>query len=124
VVRVRFHNPAHSDWNYSLFFREMTASCRLLLRSTGRWELGCLAARIGAGVLRTLDISRQGSNLVEMVVSENVALLYVNGAYVTSLDVSSHNAQGRVFIQAGEANGDFQDGVDYNFSDFTVWALP
>ena len=137
-MEVRFLNPADPKihpWDYGFGFREggRNEQYRLFFNSDSTWWLALpiqnLADRvevktIASGTLKNLDVSANGSTHFRLVVNDKLAFLFVNGEYVTAMDVSDRNQEGRLFLGTNFVIGHDFPGLVVNFQECSVWGLP
>ncbi len=136
IVEARFYNPydpAEKGWDYGFGFRDTgsDSNYRLYVESSGKWTLDSVTTRgeeadfeeVGGGHWPGLDLSAGGSNHLRLVVQGEAALFFINGAYVSTLDVSARNLFGGVWIGTGFETGHEMLGRSTRYQDFSVWSL-
>ena len=99
VAHAQLYNPygsAAGSWDYGFGFRDTGGAdqYRLVVQSDKEWMLYLVGGDpnvdlIAKGVVANLDVSTDGSNNLELWVQDGDAYFFVNGAYVTTLDVSA-----------------------------------
>ncbi len=125
VWETKFYNPGQF-WKHHFAFRITSpySQYRLLIDSTSTWILWRptegLADAVGGkivtgGQLSNLDLSPNGSNHFRLIVQDKAAYFFVNGAYISALDVSEVNTSGEMWI--GGSGGT-------HYENFIVSALP
>jgi hypothetical protein len=138
VLNVQFFNPAdrtEHPWDYGFVFRRYDSEnyYALLIRSDGTWNLyypGTREAdhrntiRLGSGIIKGMDLSSTDSNQVRLVVNEKDAFLYVNGEFVSALDVSANLSPGELHVVTGYMNSDQFPGLSVRFKDLNAAGLP
>jgi hypothetical protein len=138
VLDVQFFNPAdraEHSWDYGFVFRRYDPDNYyiLLLRSDGTWNLSYSGKRhadyremlrMGNGKIEGIDLSPTGSNKVRLVVNEKDAFLYVNGVFVSALDVSANLSPGELHVVTGYMNSDVFPGLSVGFKDLSASGLP
>jgi len=138
VIEVRLSNPADPNihpWDYGFGFREgaRNEQYRLYINSDSTWRLVLpvqnLADRVEAkdiasGTLKNLDVATSGSNHLRLVVNDKWAFLFVNGEYITAMDVSERNREGALFLGTNFVVGHDFPGLVVNFQECIVSALP
>jgi len=133
VVEVRFINPyatSKNSWDYGLMFRfaDGRQQYRLSILSDRSWTF---VNHIGnpdgivliEGTLPDLDISEGGSNQIRVIALEDTGWFYVNGKFISGLDLSSQYSGG-ILIATGFYKGNQVTGKLTEYQDFTVWSLP
>lgn len=126
VIEVRFLNPG-PNWAYQLGFRDSGpySHYRLVVNSSSQWGLimptenggpnTVQTKTIASGVATGVDLSPSGSNQVRLVVNDKAAFLFLNGQYVSAMDVSERNTSGGIWIGSG---------TSFRYENFLVSALP
>lgn len=136
VAYARFYNPydrAERTWSYGIGFRDIGADneYRLYVDSNGDWALESVTKsgdesefkKMAGGKIRNLDASPAGSNFLHLTAQGDTAIFFVNGEYVTTLDVSGKNIAGDVWVGTGLKKEHGMAGKSTRYEDFTVWPL-
>jgi hypothetical protein len=136
VAEVRFYNPyerSRGEWDYGLGFRDIgnDENYRLYVDSNGDWSFESVTAwgedanfdSVARGHLDGLDLSAGGSNHLRLIVQGGAALFFVNGDYVSTLDVSARNLHGGVWIGTGFEVGREIQGESTRYEGFSLWSL-
>ena len=138
VLDIRIFNPsdrAVHPWNFSVIFRYVSKlqNYRLVLDSDGTWRLykpeksladAVQVTRLGSGTIRGMDLTATGSNQIRFVVQDTAAYLFINGDFVTPMDVSDVNYAGDLAILTGDTRDTNFPGLSLRFKDFTISSLP
>lgn len=134
IAEVRFYNPFSSStkiWDYGMAFRSTGGGeqYRLQIRSNQTWELGYWGDDNGGilvnrGELKSLDISENGSNCIRLIVVNQKGWFFLNGKYITQLDLSKKIVSGFIWVGTGFFSGDKITGKVTKYNEFTVWSLP
>jgi hypothetical protein len=138
IAEARFYNPGPESgqpWDYGIIFPNLGTETdyRLTVSSDGDWALNLHSTGFditNRDETALLDVSEGGSNTLKLVVTEEGAYLFINGRYVTTLDldmfeiVSPDRALHPVLICAGVKSGYSVPGRATRYEDFTVWSLP
>ena len=137
IVSATFVNPysasTHS-WDYGFTLRDIGTGSnarffQIVVTSQGRWELAWRAGsdsdnqHISSGRLTGFDTSGGGQNILWIAVFDDRGLLFVNGEFVATLDLSSISARGDVAVITGAYRGDERAGAVTRFEDFQIFAL-
>jgi len=134
IVVLRFTNPfapSVATWDYGLMFRHTGTNkqYRVFVRADGTWNFQLATGQgnapyLDSGSVSNLDVSDSGTNELKLVVVDKVALFYVNGQLVKTLDVSGKTGAGDVIAAIAFINNSEVDGAITAYKDFTIWALP
>lgn len=138
VLEVRFFNPgdrAVHPWDFALTFRYVSKyeNYVLLLDSNGGWRLwkpdkgladAIQMTRLASGLVPSMDLAPTGSNLVRVVVQDKAAHLFVNGQFVTTMDISVNNSAGDMAISTGNQYQTDFPGLSMRYQDLVVSSLP
>lgn len=138
VLDIQIFNPsdrAVHPWNFSVIFRYVTKlqNYRLVLDSEGTWRLykpdksladAVQVTRLGSGIIRGMNLLPTGSNQIRFVVQDTAAFLFVNGEFVTPMDVSEVNYPGDLAILTGDTRDTNFPGLSMRYKDFTISSLP
>jgi hypothetical protein len=138
VLDVQLSNPtdqgSHS-WDYGFEFREPSRGkyLALVLRSDKTWALfvpeqsladRITLTRLGSGTISQMDVSSTGSNKVRFVVYENAAFLYVNGEFVSAMDISVNPSSGELYMIVDFLIADSYGNPSIRFNNLSVAGLP
>ncbi len=127
VVEATFVNPysaTSNDWDYGFFLRDGATgpTIHVVVTSGRRWSLvaGDEPPRevIGGGTLRNLDTSAGGRNHLRVVAIKERGWLFVNGEFVSSLDLSAVTGAGDVAVITGGFTGNEVAGAVTRFENF------
>ncbi len=129
IAEARFYNPygrARSDWDFAFQFRyNDDADYTLVISSDLIWQLDITEGRVESSVtgsLTNLDISEGGSNTLRLVAQGTSGAFYLNGEFISVLDLSANTAPGEIAVAAGFYDGYRVAGEITPFEDFTVWS--
>ena len=131
MVEATFVNPysaASNDWDYGFMLRRYDSSgkqIQVVVTSERRWYLGWREAsdadnqRLGDGTVRTFNTGPGGRNHLRVVAIEERGWLFVNGEFVSALDLSEVTGAGDVAVITGVFEGDEVAGAVTRFENFT-----
>ena len=133
IVVATFQNP-YSDstgtWDYGFFFRDEYSNnaYRLVITSTSQWILrnhveGTDSTIIQEGELPNLDTADAGFNTIWLYCSGDYGEFYVNGEYISDLDLSARQNFGDVKVGTGFSSGNKISGYSTDYFEFTVWEI-
>ena len=137
IVSATFVNPysaSSNSWDYGFIIRDggagsSTGFTQLVVTSSGRWvvssrEDGNSEGQTTAqGTLRRFDTSAGGRNLVWFAAFGESGLLFVNGDFISMLDLSDVAWSGDVAAITGAFTGDEVAGAVTRFEDFQGWSF-
>ena len=127
VVEATFVNPysaASNKWDYGFILRKNRDApfIQIVITSDRRWSLvaGDEPPRevIGGGTLRNLDTSAGGRNHLRVVAIKERGWLFINGEFVSTLDLSSVTGAGDVAVITGAFEGNEVAGAVTRFENF------
>ena len=133
VVEARFKNP-HTDadltWSYGFMIRRNLAGGfhAFVINSDGNWQHFFRLRRsdhnpaVRVGNTIAIDTAKTGSNHVRVIARGAKGELWINGTYVSRLDLSDLELFGDVRIFANYFTGDAFPGRGTYYENFTVWA--
>ncbi len=138
VLDVQLFNPADPavhPWDYGVEFRRPSKDkyLTLLLRSDKTWVLfhperttadSTILTRVSSGTVAPMDNSTTGSNKIRLVAYENAAFLYINGVFVSTMDLSVNLSAGELYLVTGFLTVDYFAGSIVRFKDLSVAGLP
>ena len=128
MVEVTFANPysaSSNSWDYGFLIRENYNSpfIHIVVNSDRRWEAksgdGPPYNHIGSGTLENLDIGAEGENHLRLFAISERGWFFVNGRFVSTLDLSDVTAAGDVAVITGAFEGDEVEGEVTRFRDFS-----
>jgi hypothetical protein len=84
---------------------------RFVVRSDSKWVLtnhsgDADGTIIAEGDLSNLDLSEGGSNLIKLILRGDRGFVFINGIYITEMDVSIRMNAGAILIGTGFYSGD------------------
>ena len=135
LVWATFVNPysaATQSWDYGFIFRQDQHDpddpfIQVIVSSNGRWAVKAGANTpyqgIGEGTLGTFDTTAGVRNLVSVAVLGKRGLLFVNGEFVSMLDLSMVTGAGDVAVITGAVEGTERVGAATQFEEFTIAPL-
>ena len=137
IVGATFTNPyssASNSWDYGFIIRDSNAQTaggfvQITVSSRGRWEAawrreGSADSRqIAVGSLGRFDTSSYGENSLLLITFGNRGALFVNGDFVSLLDLADVTGAGDIAVITGAFTGDEVAGAVTRFEDFTVGRL-
>ena len=134
VVQATFVNPydaSENPWDYGFILRDNADGPHLMLlvTSRSRWAAITRAGpfepleRIDAGTLPILDASSGGRNHLMVVSIGGRGWFFVNGDFVSAVDLSSVTSEGDAAVITGAYTGDEVAGAVTRFEDFRGFSL-
>lgn len=131
IAEIQFSNPAGADenWTYGLTFRNTGASeqYRLFFQSDHDWHFEFWDGKYGSGEsgkVEILNTSSTGTNRLRLIVDGDTAFLFVNGTYITTLDVEKKQTAGWINACVGFIAGDEKNGRSTAYNEFQIWEIP
>ncbi len=132
IISATFVNPysaSSHNWDYGFILRDeiQGPNLHLVATSAGRWHL--LSGeepprkRVANGTLGRFDTGANGQNYLWLAAFGNRGLFYVNGEFVSILDLSDVDAPGDVAVITGAFTGDELAGAFTQYKEFTVGSL-
>ena len=129
MVEATFINPysvASNTWDYGFIFRrEHTGPATHVVVTSGRrWYLAWRETsdadnqRVGGGTIPTFDASDGGRNHLRVVAIKERGWLFINGEFVSTLDLSSVTGAGDVAVITGAFEGNEVAGAVTRFENF------
>lgn len=132
VVDAVFFNPyaaSRGNWDigYSLREGDVNDQFRLAVESNGDWSLadrrGDDSTDIHSGSLTNLNTDEGEGNRLTLYMSGNEGYFFVNGQYITVLDLSSRTNSGDIGVATSLFEGYQIEGEETGFEQFTVWPI-
>ena len=130
IAEATFVNPysaASNDWDYGFLLRVERNGSRihLVLTSDQRWVLNWretpsadTSQRLGGGTLETFNTGTGGRNHLRVVAIGERGWLFVNGEFVSTLDLSDVTDAGEVAVITGAFTGNEVAGAVTRFENF------
>ena len=129
MVEATFVNPysaASNGWDYGFIFRrEHTGlQVQVLVTSDRRWYLAWRETsnadnqRVGGGTLDTFNTGAGSRNHLRVVAIKERGWLFVNGEFVSSLDLSAVTGAGDIAVITGAFTGNEVAGAVTRFENF------
>ena len=132
MVEATFVNPysaASNEWDYGFFIRDQgndsTGSfIQVIVTSHRRWFLmwretpNADSQRVSGGTLKTFDTGAGGRNHLRVVAIKERGWLFVNGEFVSALDLSDVTGAVDVAVITGAFEGDEVVGAVTRFENF------
>ena len=126
-----FRNPYSrlvGGWDYGFLFRYSEANTfhAVVVTSDGRWlhflreGEGHETETLDSGQVSGLRTGAQDSNELHIVVTEDIGWLFVNGEFISHLDLSDGPLSGDVAVITGYYHGNEVNGYSTVFQGFTV----
>ena len=136
-VIATFVNPysvAANSWDYGFHIRDsgIGSSARfvqVVVTSRGRWYVSWRQGSnseyqdIADGTLGKFDTGAGGRNTLGLFAFGERGLLFVNGEFVSMLDLSDVTGAGDIAVITGAYEGDEVAGEGTRFEDFIGWSL-
>ena len=132
VVEASFRNPhPHLDlpWSYGFLIRDSLAGGfhAFVINSDGNWQHFVRLRNedrnpaVSVGRTVAIDTAKTGSNHVRVIARGAKGELWINGTYVSGLDLSDLETFGDVSIFASYYTGEGNSGLGTYYENFTVW---
>ena len=132
IVSATFVNPysaATNSWDYGFIIRRSgTGSTArfitIAVTSRGRWDVSWRQGSssgnqdIADGTLRKFDTSKGGRNTLWLAAFGERGLLFVNGDFISMLDLSDVTGPGDIAVITGAFEGDEVAGAVTGYDDF------
>lgn len=132
VIEATFFNPyatSEGIWDIGFMFRDGGGNnqYRLVITSDSDWALDLWEeTNIGLqndGTVRNLDTGLNGQNRITLYVNGELGYFWLNGLFVSKLDLSYRPDSGNIFIGSGFYIGNEIPGRDTPYQGFAVWAV-
>jgi len=124
------YSGSSNVWDFGTMFRTYeNGDFRIVLHHYKGWEYIHHTIKpenfltLEAGEIPGLGTNKGDTNLLQLVVMNEIGWLYVNDSKVAKLDLSSNQNSGAACIAIGFYNNTEQSGEKTPYSDFTVWEL-
>lgn len=134
IVDVTFTNPyspGENGWDYGFIFRheDQNTQFRFVIRSNKTWELlnntgDPDGSAVDQGDLADLNVAENGTNYVRLVCQGEKGLFFLNGVFISEVDLTARMNSGDIYLATGIYSGDEVAGKSTGYSDFTIWATP
>ena len=130
VVAATFVNPysaSSNDWDYGFILRRYDSTgqqIQVVVTSDRRWYLGWREMsnagnqRLGGGTLGNFNTGAGGRNHLRVVAIDGRGWFFVNGDFVSALDLSDVSGPGDVAVISGAFEGDEVAGAVTRFENF------
>ena len=114
MVEATFVNPysaASNKWDYGFSLRDTAPFIQVVVTSDQRWYLAWRETpaannqQVGGGTIPTFDTSAGGRNHLRVVAIKERGWLFVNGEFVSALDLSDVTGAGDVAVITGAFEG-------------------
>ncbi len=128
VTEVVFTNPSPTSqgWDFGFLIHDQgTEFYTIAVSSVGEWNILLTLAdttTIASGSLSNFDTSEGGSNSLRLIATGDVALLYLNDEFVTTIDLTGLPDSGDVSIASG-LNTEYDVERQFEYRNFTIWPL-
>lgn len=132
VVDAVFYNPyaaSRGNWDigYALREGEVNDQFRLAVESNGDWSLGDRRGDednyVNSGTLSNLNTADGDGNRLTVYLNGDVGYFFVNGQFISELDLSVRTNSGDVGVATSLFAGYEIEGEETGFDEFTVWPL-
>ncbi len=131
VMQVEMVNPygtATGSWDFGLIFRQSDVDdeMRLVVRSDGLWNLndrtpGTDNFLQDGDVSEWLDLASTGSNLFELIAIGEQGYFFLNGEFISELDLSSRINPGDIALGTGFYGVNERSGEVTAYNNFGLW---
>lgn len=124
-------SASEGKWSHGFIFRsdKSGALTAVFVRSDGMWYHVARAGTpdsdrtVASGFSTAIKLNRGDTNQIRIVAKLNDGWLFVNGTFVTTLDLSSNSNPGVVSIVSGYFSTDIRDGTIIRYTQFQVGNL-
>ena len=137
IVSATFTNPysaASNPWDYGFIIRASGTDAarrfiQIVVNGRGLWTVdwrqgtGGEKREIADGALKQFNTGRDGQNTIWLAVFDGRGLLFVNGDFISELDLSEVTGPGDVAIGTGFFTGGEVAGAVTHYMDFIVGGL-
>ena len=137
VVEATFINPysaGYNSWDYGFIIRDQGDDpedlfTQIVVASDGHWSAltrngdSSYENRMGGGTLWNFYVGEGDENHLRVVVIGWRGWFFVNGEFVSTLDLSDATKAGDVAVITGAFEGDEVDGKVTRFEDFSITRL-
>jgi len=138
VAEATFTNPfaaaEKETWDIGFSFRvaETGDGYRLIIHENRTWEL--INKQKGSAkvidsdknpthVKMRLDDTNAAVNRIRIIVLDNKGLLFVNGGFVSDMNLSALTEAGDVVVMSGYGEKSQKEGSSTKIEDFTIWKI-
>ena len=128
VVEATFTNPysfGYNSWDYGFMLRKNGDApfIHVVVNSDSRWSIksgeGAPYNHLGGGTLRNLLVGDGDENHLRVVAIGRRGWFFVNGEFISTLDLSDVTRAGDVAVITGAFSGNEVDGKATRFENFT-----
>ena len=134
-AEAQLFNPTDAStntWDFGFVFRyvDVVNHYRLTVSSNKQWWLANAtgsvedAKTVAQGTVTNLNVSKDGTNQIGLVVNDRVAYFFLNSMYIATLDVSERNTAGSIYVGSGFVRTVKFQGCSTAYRNFIVRALP
>ncbi|MCB8925813.1 MAG: serine/threonine protein kinase [Ardenticatenaceae bacterium] len=127
---VNPYGPGTGGWDFGLIFRQsdVDSEMRLVVRSDGLWTLNDRTPGTDnfvqeGDVARQLNLDANGSNSFEMIAAGDVGFFFLNGEFISQLDLSAHTSSGDIALGTGFYGSDEINGQITPYRGFGLWPV-
>lgn len=134
IAIATFFNPfptSTGTWDFGFTFRDQYGNdqYRLIVTSEKHWSLrnhtgSSSGSLINEGDLSNLDTTIDGSNTIWLYSQGDQGFLYLNGEFVSGLDLSARTNSGDISVGTGFFSDNEITGNSTRYEEFTVWEIP
>lgn len=133
ILEVKIHNPYATSvgrWSYGISFRDINGYgvYTLTLGENRSWFLdhseipGFIQSE--GHVIYSLNLDDNDSNIITLLCRDNIGLFYINGTFISQLDLSYADTYGYISIKFPGWSDQQVPGYSLHFEDLTVWSFP
>lgn len=130
VDMVNPYGPATGDWDFGLIFRQgdVDDEMRLVVRSDGLWTLNDRTPGTDnflreGDVSSSLNLGAGASNRLQIVAIDDLGYFFLNGEFISDLDISSRTNAGNIALGTGFYGADELDGEVTPYNNFGLWPV-
>ena len=128
IVSATFVNPysaSRNDWDYGFIVREIQDGpfVQIIVSSDRTWKVKTGTAppydEVGRGTLTRFETGAGGKNTLWLAAFGDRGMLFVNGEFISLVDLSAVAGSGGVAVMTGAVEGNEVAGASTRFEDFT-----
>ncbi len=130
VDMVNPYGPETGDWDFGLIFRQSDVDdeIRLVVRSDGLWTLNDRSPGTDTFVQEgdvsdRLNLGADVSNRFQIIAIDDQGYFFLNGEFVSDLDLSARSNEGNVALGTGFYGADEINGEVTPYRNFGLWSV-
>jgi hypothetical protein len=134
IARAIFSNPYQANeetgWDYGFSFRYVGVAERywLIITSDEEWTLDHQTEEddfyLHEDELDNLNVGANETNELLLIAQNDVGYFFLNGQYISTLDLSDRTESGEIAVVTAFYIGDERIGSNTNYEAWIIWELP